>query len=560
MAGLTAGCTTDDGNNPDDPIVDYAPVVISVKVLSPEGYSILNAQNTQNISAVYKDKSYECQSKESAMRNGEPTTRYYMPTFYGLVYQNDYLLFGELDGAKNYNNEQLILHWGGDLKPDTITFSRSLIAEFSERGDFWGYTSLQLNGQPVTGEIILRKDLPTQTEEVNDSTPRKMMPIKDEWRELISGVNRFGVTLFQQMVKEKQTESLVASPLSVAYLLGMVANGAPENSQTQIEIDIALRQREKKENPSISVEGCYIASAKPFNELFQTLITWAPQVDGSVKLELADALFTDNGFPVYAGFVDLLAQYYRADYAKLDFSSSEAVKTINDWSSQKTHGLIPSIIDQIPGNVVAYLFNALYFKAPWTVPFKTEDTRQEPFTLPDGSKVMKPLMHNKLEAGAAQGEHYTAVSLPFGKGAYWMDFYLPAEGVSTAQLAQELDFQNIPWMAADVTLTLPRFEVTSDHNRLNEFLQNQGIHRIFTAAAGFSELSPVEDLYISRIFQKARIIINEQGGEAAAVTGAEYTNECLREEVTFTADRPFLYCIREDSSGGIFFLGTYCGD
>ena len=141
-----------------------------------------------------------------------------------------------------------------------------------------------------------------------------------------------------------------------------------------------------------------------------------------------------------------------------------------------------------------------------------------------------------------------------------MDFYLPAEGVSTTQLAQELDFQNIPWMAADVTLTLPRFEVTSDHNRLNEFLQNLGIHRIFTSAAGFSELSPIEDLYISRIFQKARIIINEQGGEAAAVTGAEMTNESNPEEITFTANRPFLYCIREVSSGAIFFLGTYCGD
>jgi len=563
VAGLTATCSTDDGaNSGNDIIVDYAPVVISVKVLSPEGYSVLNAQNTQGISAVYKDESYVCQSQEAAMRQAltASTSRYYMPHFYGLCYLTDYLLFGELDGAKDYKDEKLILYWGGDQKPDTITFSLTHKSNSNpDKIDDVEYQQF-LNGQPVTGQITLYKDLPEKAA-VNDSTPRKQMPIKDEWRQLISGVNHFGMNLFRQMVQEKQTESLVASPLSVAYLLGMVANGVPENSQTLMEIDKALRGLEKNDDPSISVGGCYSYSAQPFNDLFQTLITWAPQVDSRVTLELADALFTDNNFPVYAGYVNLLAQYYQADYAKLDFASPEAVTTINNWCSQKTHGLIPEMVKEIPPYVVAYLFNALYFKAPWQTKFEAENTRWGEFTRPDGTKQSLPLMHSTLETLFARTEQYTAVSLPFAKGAYTMDILLPAQGMSVSQLAQDVDFQNIGWFRAEVNLTLPRFEVKSAHDDLKSLLQALGVQRIFTSTAGFTELSPVEDLYISRIFQKARIIINEEGGEAAAITGAEFVVEtALGDFEVFTANRPFLYCIREESSGVIFFLGTYCGD
>lgn len=548
---MLTSCSNDESadKEDDDIIVEYGSIFINVKVLSTDGQSILNADNTQDITAVFRDKSYPCQPEESAIEYPYPTTRAVFPHFYGLCCdkQNDYLRFGQLDGALSYQDEQLILHWGGNLKPDTITFS------YRPNPHSRTY---QLNGKPVEGEIIIYKDLPT--DELDD-TPRKQMPIKDEHRPLINGLNHFSLNLFRQVIKEKQDESIVMSPLSVAYLLGMVANGAPQGD-TKGEIQWSLIGLDYKIAPYADI--WYNFSIPYFNELFQMLITWAPQVDSNVKLELADALFSDNRFPVYDDYVNLLTQYYQADYAKLDFASAEAVDAINGWCNQKTHGLIPTIIDVIPPTAVAYLFNALYFKAPWTMAFKTEDTQNGDFTLSDGSKKEMPLMHNLIETSYAKTETYTAVRLPFSKGAYVMDVFLPTQGLSTAQLAQDLTFQNVPWQNAEVTLTLPRFEINSDFKSLNSVLQALGIQRIFTDAAELSQLSPVDNIFISRIFQKARIIINEKGGEAAAVTGAEiaYTAVPNPLHVTFTADRPFLYCIREISSGALFFVGTYCGD
>lgn len=546
-AGLSIACSVDDESN--DVSVDTAPLVISIQVLDLEGHSVLNDQNIQNISATYKGESYVCRSKQQIISEEQSGTRYYKPHFYGLTYVNDYLIFGELDGTKTYTDEQLILYWGGDFKPDTITFSYTIQASSSKTEDH-----CLLNGQPVTGQIIIHKDLPTQTAEKNDSTPRKQMPISKEQFALIKQVNTFGTNLFREIVKEKQNESTVASPLSVAYLLGMIANGAREDSETAQQLLHVLMGGHGTDKSLIT------GQMPVLNNLFQTLITWASEVDNRVKLEIADAFFTNEGFPVYAGYVDLLAQYYHADYAKLDFASPEALNYINDWSSQKTHGLIPKILNEIPGDVVAYLFNALYFKAPWTVSFNKEYTSLQDFTLPNGSKRQLYLMHNYLKTLCAQTGTYTAVSLPFAQGAYWMDIILPTEGISTTQLAQDFDFQQIPWNYGEVVLTLPRFEVSSDFKRLNDQLRHLGITRIFTQEADLTQLSPVDEIFVSRIFQKARIIINEEGGEAAAVSGASLTESMDPNQVYFTANRPFLYCIREVSSGAIFFIGTYCGD
>lgn len=571
VLGLTNACSSDDTNH-DFITVDTAPLVISVQVLDLEGHSVLNDQTIQNISAIYKGKSYLCQPRQRLKENPDPATRYYMPHFYGLTYMNDYLIFGELDGTKTYTDEQLILCFGTEER-DTITFSHHLEWDGTKQMSEMVYSdpqsiklveSFRLNGQPVEGIISLRHALASNIVEDNDSTPRKMMPITQEQFPLISKVNTFGMNLFRQIVKEKQTESVVASPLSIAYLLGMLANGAPEHSQTQNEILqslMGITSGSGTNNNGVSTDNCYaLEPASSFNGLFQTLITWAPQVDSQVKLELADALFTRNDFPVYAGYVDLLARYYQADYAKLDFASPEALKYINDWASQKTHGLIPSILDEIPPSAVAYLFNALYFKAPWKVSFDKEYTFLQDFTLPNGSKRKLYLMHNYLETRAAETDTYTAVSLPFAKGAYSMDVILPAEGISTAQLTQDIDFQQIPWKKAEVIVTLPRFEVRSELCQLNDQLHRLGITRIFTQEAELTQLSPVEGIFVSRIFQKARIIINEEGGEAAAVSGAEVTTSMDPDQVHFTANRPFLFCIREASSGAVFFLGTFCGE
>ena len=62
------------------------------------------------------------------------------------------------------------------------------------------------------------------------------------------------------------------------------------------------------------------------------------------------------------------------------------------------------------------------------------------------------------------------------------------------------------------------------------------------------------------MFQVAKIKLDEEGTEAAAVTviGVE-TTSMPPVPTSFHANRPFLYVISEQSTGAIFFIGQYTG-
>ena len=69
---------------------------------------------------------------------------------------------------------------------------------------------------------------------------------------------------------------------------------------------------------------------------------------------------------------------------------------------------------------------------------------------------------------------------------------------------------------------------------------------------------PGMNLFITGIFHKAFVAVDEEGTEAAAATGVVAGIESagpIRETEAFTADHPFLFFIRDDVSGAILFMG-----
>lgn len=547
VAALTSSCKDESHleENPDDITWDIAPLVISVKVVSPEGYSVLNSRTAAKITAIYHGQTYACVKQ----------SREYMPDFFGLTCKNDYLLFGELSGTETYHGEELILDWGDGSKQDTITFSHRL--EWKEEMPTF-HQEFRLNGKVLEGQIIIYKDL---KEEVDHSL-RRDMPLSTNQLRLVYRINNFGFDLFRKMYADLETPggSCVASPLSVSYILGMLATGARPDFQnadgTRAEIIKALDMTEAWSYDRLD----------PMNNLFKTIIEYSPMVDTSIDIQLANAFFTRKEFTVYGGYLTFLAQYYQADYELLDFTSPTALDHINGWCSQKTKGLIPRILDEINPNAVAYLLNAIYFRGGWRVPFEESRTKEGDFTKLDGNKVKHMLMHQTTATSYAKTDLFEAVRLPFGKDAYNMQIILPNEGHTVADVIAALDagqVKNMPWEDAIVTLTLPRFEVASDYDELPKLLETMGIRRMFTPTAEFTEISP-DAIYVSKMRQKARIKVDEDGCEAAAVTIAEMEYSTSIEpnlpEVTFTANRPFVYLITEQSSGAVFFIGTYAGE
>lgn len=69
--------------------------------------------------------------------------------------------------------------------------------------------------------------------------------------------------------------------------------------------------------------------------------------------------------------------------------------------------------------------------------------------------------------------------------------------------------------------------------------------------------SPKGDgMFVQKLLQKCVIEIDEKGTEAAAVTLVQLVMCARRPSITFIADHPFMFMIREEGSSNVLFIGV----
>ncbi|MBO5626647.1 MAG: serpin family protein [Prevotella sp.] len=374
--------------------------------------------------------------------------------------------------------------------------------------------------------------------------------------------NAFTLNFFQSLNGKMKNRSIVCSPLSITYVLSMVNDGATGTTEQELEQTL----------------GFHKGGIQAVNDYCKNLIDNLPHVDEKVQLNIANAIFVNDKYQLKKQFQQDMANYYDAKAEALDFSSPSTLDRINGWCDEKTRGMIPTILERVDPRTVSYLLNAIYFKAEWASMFEKNETREEVFTTPDG-ETRVPLMHQNVYMNYLRNDQYAAVSIPYGNGQWMMTVMLPEDGKTTDDVISSLaasgwstDFLKNPLREARryaVDLKLPRFETafdTDDAGGLIELLMGMGIRRAFDGnSAEIPNMCENGDLYISMMKQKAKIKVNEEGSEAAAVTIAELnflsavTDTQEPPKATFHANRPFVYLIHEKSSGVILFVGKFMG-
>ena len=370
----------------------------------------------------------------------------------------------------------------------------------------------------------------------------KEIELTDGERQLIASNNDFAFNLFR---KARGEESKVLSPLSITYALGMLNNGAA--GQTQQEINQTL--------------GFGEAGADAINAFCQKMLKEAETLDAKTKSFIANTIFVNEGlgYHLQDGFIQKANDYYSAQPQNRDFKDGETMDVINQWASDHTMGMIPEVLNEQSFNpgAVSYLLNALYFKGAWSSPFDMAETKDESF----GGGDAVPMMHKTgAEFEYTENDLYQAVNLPYSNGAYRMSVFLPREGKSVGDVLDALSGSNwqLNGWSCEVDLKLPRFE-TDTNQDLVDIMSALGMPTAFTYDADFPYFCNVP-VFIGQMFQVAKIKLDEEGTEAAAVTviGMVETAE-PDEPVNFHATRPFLYVISEQSTGTIFFIGQYLG-
>ena len=369
---------------------------------------------------------------------------------------------------------------------------------------------------------------------------------------------------------DKSGKSFIYSPLSITYVLGMVNDAAVGETEKELEETL----------------GFHEGGIKAVNDYCKKLIDGLPKVDDKVTLNIANAIFLNKDYTLKPQFEQDMQTYYDATAEALDFSSPQTLGHINGWCNDKTNGMIPTILDEVKPEMVSYLLNAIYFKADWASKFDQKNTKEEIFHpeyeyLMDITNPIKvPLMHQNVliqYLNPTLNGTYSAIEMPYGNGYWKMMVMLPEEGKTTDDIINLLAKNGLYYggdcdngfFPYEVDLKLPRFETSSDTNDVKDgligLMKKMGIKLAFDDH--FAQIPNMCEvpLYIAMMRQKAKIKVNEDGSEAAAVTVAgmmkmtSINNPVEYPKATFHANRPFVYVISEASSGVILFVGKFTG-
>lgn len=364
-------------------------------------------------------------------------------------------------------------------------------------------------------------------------------------KEVIDSANRFAFDLFRPVINDaKGEENIMISPFSITSALSMALNGAAgETYEAMIK---TLRIEDK--------------TLQQINETYLKLMTEMVPVDVRVIVEIANSVWVEKHISAKKPFMDALETWYKAEARDIDINDPHALDIVNDWIADKTHDKITDMLDHLESDLAMLLINAVYFNGKWRYQFDKEKTGNEPFYVTQSTPKDVPMMHQKTELNMAVTENSTIVELPYGRGNYTMMVVLPEENVTTKEISDALtpDLWN-EWISLlenntrEVILSMPRFKYEYKRN-LNNDLINMGMGIAFSPSADFSNICD-NPLMISRVEHQTFIETNEEGTEAAAATVIVFKDSAVGPTIEINLNRPFLYFIREISTGTILFMG-----
>ena len=377
-------------------------------------------------------------------------------------------------------------------------------------------------------------------------------------RILSKSVNAFCWKYFATL---DRNDNIVYSPYGIHTALSILANGASGDTRKEIlavlGTDDLERLNDARKTFSAAVKKNYRGE----------------QILGEYNLMLINEKIFNRGLD--ENFKRVATDVYESEVRKADFAgnfNAERQK-ISRWVADKTGGFVTNYYPTSSPNAQADIFNLVYFKGKWAVPFKAENTREGNFNNLDGSRGQVPMMNNVFKDAIAYraDDKFKGIALPYGAGAA-MYLILPADNnaLNVAEMwnAQTFSYREnfldglkkSPAFDGEVVVRMPNSVFEFEDNIIEKFW-NLGIRRAFTDNAEFNIVKDTP-LKISSAESYTKIDISEEGTKAAAV--AEITlvgataipNSQPPRRVYFVADRPFLFVIRDVESGVILFAGT----
>ncbi len=360
-------------------------------------------------------------------------------------------------------------------------------------------------------------------------------------------INNFTFKTYSLLSNE--SGNLFFSPFSISTALSMAAEGA--GGQTLEEMRNVL---ELSNDPSANRKG------------FESLLNGLNSKNAGYNLSIADAIWIEKSFSVKQEFSNALSTYYHALAQQADFANNpDGERTnINNWVAGKTNNKILDLIPQggLDSLTRLVIVDAIYFKGNWAKQFDKNDTQNATFYISPSRNVSVPMMHLSKSENASyySDNELKALEMDYKGDNLSMLILLPDSNRSLSEVEAGLSSAEISDIRAQlvrqpVQIWLPRFSMTKA-KEMSDLLKGLGMKNAFDPyTADFSGINSTQGLYISYVFHKAFINVNETGTEAAAATAVVIEATAFAPLPEFRADRPFLFFIIDKHTGAILFMG-----
>ena len=360
----------------------------------------------------------------------------------------------------------------------------------------------------------------------------------------------FSINMFERLHSEAHG-NMVCSPLGAATLMRMLQDGA--NGETAKELGLMLG-----------------TTTEEIGQIAHGLQGDANATGCSTRAVMANLLAVNDNCKLRKDYQQHVGKVYGAEAWQLDFSDKDSETRINKWVSEKTNGMIGGLATSLDSKETMRACNTLYFKGYWTHPFKDisgkDQTTIKTFTQDDGKKVLVNMMQCQKYFKYTHNDTLQVVSLPYENRSrdtlhqrnFSMYVFLPRQGKTLDDVVKYLHSHSLAELSKtmnqqDVDVRLPRFTsgVTLD---LKSVMRSLGVRHL-------DDFSGISSNYmeLSGVIQQAKIIVNEQGTEAAALTEAISVGGWAQPHYVaiFNANHPFIYMIVCDDTNTIYFMGEY---
>ncbi|XP_041976212.1 zonadhesin-like isoform X2 [Aricia agestis] len=371
--------------------------------------------------------------------------------------------------------------------------------------------------------------------------------------QLENGNGVFTSRFLYEAAKNNPGQSVVASPLSVLFLLAQLALFATGVALEQLNALLNL-------NSPQQIRGTIPPYLISFNS------------EKNITLRLAERVYGSEKYPFSESFKEVTRNVFLAEAQNLDFSNpKDAAKSINDWIASQTNNLIQNLVPEnsLNADTRLVLTNAIYMRANFSKPFNIKNTQPRDFHVSDTKTVTVRMMNqvSRFRYGVMPKSQAQVVELPYQNENASLLILLPpktADGMDNL-LEEQLGFASITAVLSNLSykkldLSLPSFG-TETRTDLKDILEKAGVKQIFKSDSGLSGIfAKPENVSVSYASQLAKITVDEFGAEAAAgnaiVVGVTSVG-VIEDPIDFNADRSFLYYLL--LRGNPLFCGRYAG-